>query len=69
MSIDYYRKVLSIEKRNKQALSELELSRTIQGYLDSATLAFENKQYHKVSIFFFFFEDGCSSFINRQLYY
>ena len=51
LSIDYYNKVLSVEKRNKQALAELEVSKSVLGDLASADLALEKKQYHKVCVF------------------
>lgn len=49
LSIDYYRKVLSVEKRNKQALAELELSQVVLKDLEAASMAFECKQYLRVS--------------------
>lgn len=49
LSIDYYRKVLSIEKKNKQALAELELSQQVQSHLESASHAFEDRLFLKVS--------------------
>ena len=50
LSIDYYNKVLRVERRNKQALAELEVSRTVQRDYDAAISALENKQYHKASL-------------------
>ena len=48
LSIDYYRKVLEVEKKNKQALAELELSQNVQRDLEAATLALDGGQFQKV---------------------
>ena len=48
LSIDYYRKVLQVEKKNKQALAELELSQNVQKDLEASDTAFDNGQFQKV---------------------
>ncbi len=49
LSIDYYKKVLAVEKRNKQALAELLVSQRILKNLEEAAHCTENKQYRMVS--------------------
>jgi hypothetical protein len=49
LSIDYYGKVLQVEKKNKQALSELEVSQRIKKDLEASNSAFENGQFQEVS--------------------
>ena len=49
LSIDYYRKVLSVEKKNKQALSELAVSQEVLRNMESASLAMDSKAYHEAS--------------------
>ena len=48
LSIDYYDKVLKVERRNKQALEERELSKMVLEALNTACLAMEKKLYKKV---------------------
>ena len=36
LSVDYYHKVLLVEKRNKQAQDELEVSQKVLGHLERA---------------------------------
>lgn len=48
LSVDYYRKVLSVEKKNKQAMAEMQISQDIQTHLEAADAAMENKEFHKV---------------------
>lgn len=48
LSIDYYRKVLEVEKKNKQALAELKISQGVQKNLEAASCALRSKQFHKV---------------------
>ena len=48
LSIDYYNKVLKVERRNRQALSELEVSRSVLDCLNTATAAMEKNHYSKV---------------------
>jgi len=48
LSIDYYDKVLKVERRNKQALEERELSKIVLEALSTASLAMEKKQFKKV---------------------
>lgn len=48
LSIDYYNKVLLLEKKNKQALSELEVSRSVLKDLSDAMAAMDSKHYYKV---------------------
>lgn len=50
LSIDYYRKVLSVEKKNKQALSELALSQEVLRNMEAATLAMQSKAYREASL-------------------
>ena len=48
LSIDYYRKVLNVEKRNKQAMHEMRISQEVKTQLEAADQALENKEFHKV---------------------
>lgn len=48
LSIDYYNKVLTVEKKNKQALNELAVSQSVFKNLNDANIAMESKHYHKV---------------------
>lgn len=51
LSIDYYRKVLQVEKKNKQALAELQLSQLVQKHLEAANAALESGQFQKAVMF------------------
>ena len=48
LSIDYYRKVLQVEKRNKQALAELQISQHVQSHLEAADAALECGKFQMV---------------------
>ncbi len=48
LSIDYYTKVLQVERKNKQAKSEMEISKRVLDSLNAATVAMEKQQYSKV---------------------
>lgn len=49
LSIDYYSKVLDVERANKQARAELELSRSVQQNLEKAERQVAKGDYRTVS--------------------
>lgn len=50
LSIDYYHKVLQFEKGNKQAQSEMDVSRKVLGYMDRAKSETQKGEYRTVSM-------------------
>ena len=49
LSIDYYHKVLHFEKANKQAQSEMDVSRKVLGHMDRAKAESIKGEYRTVS--------------------
>lgn len=50
LSVDYYHKVLVVEKKNKQAQDELVVSKKVLGHLEKAKKETERGEHRTVSV-------------------